>query len=155
MDSLQNIELVKQCYQDFMNGDIPQLLSRCKDDIAWELPEIEGIPFAGKRQGHAQVAEFFKQVDEMQNIEQFEPRDFVAQNDKVIVMGHYAWNVKPSGEPIESDWIHVFTIRDGQIAGFREFMDSHVAEAAYRAAAHHLGAAGGKQMDTGASPSLH
>ena len=31
----------------------------------------------------------------------------------------------------ESNWAHVFTVVDGRIAAFREFMDSHVAVEAF------------------------
>ena len=55
----------------------------------------------------------------------------MAQDDKVIVLGHGAWTVIETGQEFESDWVHVFTLRDGQIAAFREFMDAHVAVQAF------------------------
>jgi ketosteroid isomerase-like protein len=36
---------------------------------------------------------------------------------------------------VASDWVHVFTIEDGRIAAFREFLDSHLAAAACQASA--------------------
>ena len=41
-----------------------------------------------------QVGQFFAKLTEMQDAEQFEVREFVAQGVKVVVLGHYRWRVK-------------------------------------------------------------
>ncbi|HJW56477.1 MAG TPA: nuclear transport factor 2 family protein [Burkholderiaceae bacterium] len=132
MNEQDNISLVKRCYDSFAKGDIQQLMSVFADDIDWELPAIEDVPISGKRHGRNQVAEFFKSLDDTQSVQLFEPREFIAQGDKVVALGHYAWTVKSTGTQFESDWTHIFTIRNGKVVNFREFMDSHIAEAAYR-----------------------
>jgi ketosteroid isomerase-like protein len=132
MNEQENINLVEQCYAAFLRGDIQSLLTRFTEDIDWELPLIEEAPFSGKRHGHQQVQEFFQSLDSMQEAKQFEPKEFIAQGNKVVVLGHYAWEIKSTKAQFDSDWTHIFTIRDGKIARFREFLDSHNAEAAYR-----------------------
>jgi ketosteroid isomerase-like protein len=47
------------------------------------------IPFVGPRKGREQVAHFFAKLAEMQDAEQFELREFVAQGDMVVALGHY------------------------------------------------------------------
>jgi ketosteroid isomerase-like protein len=64
---------------------------------------------------------------------EFEPREFIAQGNKVVVLGHGAWTVNATGRDFDSDWVHVFTIEDGHIAAFREFLDSHLAAEACQA----------------------
>jgi hypothetical protein len=46
------------------------------------------ISFTGQRQGREQVAQFIATLAETQEAEQFELRDFVAQGDKVVALGH-------------------------------------------------------------------
>src|SRR5215208_6972795 len=41
----------------------------------------------GTRHGHEGVAEYFSLLDENLELEQFEPREFVAQGDTVVVVG--------------------------------------------------------------------
>ena len=60
------------------------------------------------------------------------PREFIAQDDKVVSLGHYKWRIKETGREFESDFVHIFTIRDGQIVGFREHFDTAAAAAAYQ-----------------------
>lgn len=131
MREQHNINLVKQAYDDFRKGDIEALLGLCTDDIEWELAPLENVPFAGKRRGREQVAEFFRMLAETQDAQQFEPREYVSERDKVVVLGHYAWRVKSTGCEFESDWAHLFTVRNGKVASFREYADTRAAAAAY------------------------
>lgn len=102
--------------------------------MTWQLPEIEGVPLAGKRTGRDGVREFFATLARDQEVIEFEPREFVAQGDKVVSLGHYQWRVKDTGRDFASDFAHVFTIRDGKVTGFREYFDSAAVAAAYQKA---------------------
>ena len=55
MNKQENTKLVQQFYENFKNGDIKALLNLLSDNIEWQLPEIENVPFAGKRRGHEQM----------------------------------------------------------------------------------------------------
>ena len=132
MHEQQNVDLVRQCYADYDRGDIEHLIGCMAPDIAWVLPDVPGVDFSGKRQGCDQVREFFRLNDEQQTVRDFAPREFIAQGDKVVVLGHGAWTVKDTGMDFESDWVHVFTIRDGRIAAFREFLDTNIAVEAFQ-----------------------
>jgi ketosteroid isomerase-like protein len=59
MNEQANIDMVKQGYDAYVKGDIGRLLGLFAQDITWELPEVEGIPFTGKRQGLEQLGEVF------------------------------------------------------------------------------------------------
>lgn len=152
MNEQTNIDLVKQCYDDFIRGDIQRVLSHFAQDVDWELPAVESIPFSGKRHGIDQVAEFFRQMNELQEFREFRPSEFIAQGDRVVVLGHYRVAVKATGAEFESDWSHVFRVAGGKFATFREFTDSHKAAKAYQPQAGAIGAA----TSTGAErPAVH
>ena len=59
MSEHENRQLVEQAYANFKAGDIPTLLQSMSEDITWQMPEIENVPFSGKRQGRGAVGEFF------------------------------------------------------------------------------------------------
>lgn len=132
--SEQNTAIVQQAYHNFKTGNIQGLLDLLADDVTWQLPEIEGVAIAGKRSGRDSVREFFATVARDQDVIEFEPREFVAQGDKVISLGNYRWRVKDTGREFASDFVHVFTIRDGKIVAFREHFDSAAVAAAYQKA---------------------
>ena len=132
MSEQDNVGVVRRAYENFKSGNVGGILDSVTDDVDWRLPEIEGAGFSGARRGRESVGGFFSQLAESQDSLSFEPREFVAQGDKVVALGTYNWRVKSNGREYGGDWAHVFTVRDGQIAGFHEYMDSAQAEAAFR-----------------------
>ncbi len=119
-----NVEVVQETYEAVGRGDIPALLDLLTDDVEWTFQGPSVIPFAGTRRGREGVAEFFSLVGEELEFQQFEPREFVAQGDTVVVLGFERSLVKPTGRTFEQEWAHVYTLRDGKIAKFRAFEDT-------------------------------
>ena len=134
MSEPENTATVQQAYNNFKTGNIQALLDQMSDDVTWQLPEIEGVALAGKRTGCAGVGEFFATVARDQEVREFEPREFIAQGDKVVSLGNYRWRVKDTGREFKSDFVHIFTLRDGKIVRFREHLDTALAAAAYKKA---------------------
>src|ERR1043166_3836704 len=90
------------------------------------------MPFLRRFKGQAGVQEFFKVLAEVHDITSFTPQEFYADADKVFVIGHYSWIMKPSGRAGSSDWLHVWTIRNGKIAAMRSLNDTALLAEAYR-----------------------
>lgn len=134
MNDQANTKLIQQAYQDFKAGDIQALLNVYAEDIQWNLPEVENIPFTGKRQGRERVGQFFSELAEAQEPLEFEPHEFIAQGDRVVVLGHYRWRVKATGRDYASDYAHVWTITDGKITAFQEYTDTAASNKAFAAA---------------------
>jgi len=132
MNTQQNIALVRQAYDAFAGADIAGVLQTLSENVDWFIPGPEAVVrFAGRRHGPQQVAEFFRLVDETQTAEVFEPREFMADKDKVVVLGTQRWRVKSTGRVYEDDWAHVFTIENGKITKFDEFHDTAAEAAAH------------------------
>ncbi len=131
MSEQDNIKLVQQAYANYKSGDIQSMLDLLADDIEWELPEIENVPFSGKRRGREEVEKFFKSLADSQKLQYFEPREFIAQGDKVVVLGHYGWCVYSTNREFEGDWAHVFTIRGGKVLKMHEYTDTAAVGSAY------------------------
>jgi ketosteroid isomerase-like protein len=132
MSEQENTKVVAQAYESFKSGDIQSLLDLLSDDIEWELPNIENVPFAGKRHGREEVGEFFKSLADSQEVQHFEPTEFIAQGDTVVALGHYRWRVTSTGREFEGDWAHVFTIRNGKVSKMHEYTDTAAAASAYQ-----------------------
>ncbi len=124
----ENIKLVQHIYEHFKKA----LLNLLSVNIEWQLPEIENVPFAGRRRGHEEMGQFFESLVDTQEIQHFDPREFIARGDKVLALGHYAWRVKSTGREFGGDFAHVFTVLDGKVVKFHEYMDTAAAAAAHR-----------------------
>ena len=135
MSEQYNLRLVQEFYAAFKRGDIPGVLNTLADDVGWFIPGPKDIiPFVRERQGSDQVAQLIAKLTETEDAGQFEPREFIAQRGKVVALGHYRWRVKPTGDSYASDLVHVFTVQDGKVSNFREYLDTHAWAAAYRSA---------------------
>jgi ketosteroid isomerase-like protein len=132
MDPQDNVKVVKQGYDNFRTGNIPALLDQLAERVEWQLPEMEGVPLGGKRKGRDGVAGFFSKLAEIEDVISFEPREFIAQGDKVVALGTYAFRVKGTRREFTSDFAHVFTVQNGKIARFQEYMDTAQAVIAYQ-----------------------
>lgn len=133
MSEQANIQVVRDSYAAFQRGDIPSLLENLTEDIEWIEPPVE--PLGGTYRGRASVADFFKKVNETSEFSHFEPRDFIAQGDRVVVLGHYRATVRGTGRAYECDWAMAFTLTGGKISRFQEFTDTAAFAAALPAGA--------------------
>ena len=122
--SQENIALVKGAYEAFQRGDIDAVMKAFDPNIEWYSPGPAELPTAGKRRGQAEVSQFFAALDGFVEFQRFEPKEFLAAGDKVIVLGQDTSRVKATGRVVESEWAHVHTIHNGKVARFHEYSDT-------------------------------
>ena len=132
MQEAQNTNVVQDAYAAFGRGDVQAILNSLGDDIVWQGVKGTGpqVPTSGERRGKPAVAEFFKQMAANYTFSRFEPRDFIAQGDKVAALGHYTATTAAK-KTFDSDWVMVFTFRGGKIVLFQEYCDSAAINAAF------------------------
>jgi ketosteroid isomerase-like protein len=140
MDAQQNKQAVQEAYRLFLSGDIRGVIERCHDDAEWYSPDSDHIPFAGMFHGKQGVADFFSRLDATAQATRFEPREYIAEGDKVVVLGQATWHAKQTGRSFDTPFIHVFTMRDGKVARFEAHADTAAGERAFRADQPELGA---------------
>ena len=134
MSEQTNVAVVQQAYEAFGSGDVFGVLDLLTDDVVWTFQGPSTIPFAGVHRGRQEIVQFFALVGEALEFEQFEPREIVAQGDTVVVLGYERSLAKATGRPLEQEWVHVYTLRDGKIAMGRFFEDTAAEVAAFGAA---------------------
>ena len=131
-----NVELVQQAYQNVSTGEIPAFLNILAENVVWIVPDMSNVPFAGTWQGREQVGQFFRLMLEVQDIVEFEPEEFIAQREKVIVLGHFTMHVKTTGKLSRSHWVHVWKVEGGKVSYVREYVDSLAVSRAHGRAGH-------------------
>jgi ketosteroid isomerase-like protein len=127
----ENTDTVKLLYAAFGRGDKATLVEGFADDVEWQIAGPAAIPICGSRHGREQVAQFFTVLADTLETQQFEPREFIAQDDTVVVLGHERQRARSTGRSYEGDWVQVFTLRDGKVVKYREYFDTAAALAAF------------------------
>ena len=118
----RNVQTVKDFFAAIGRGDREGLLALVAEDIEWIVPG-EDWPLAGTHRGHAGLTDLLKTASE--SIEtSTEPREFVAQGDRVLVVGFARGKIKATNKTYEDDWIFAITVRDGRLTNIREYVDT-------------------------------
>ena len=131
MNETTNTQTIQRAYDCFGQGNVAGILAELTSDVIWHVAPVNEVPYTGTRNGQAGAADFFATMAECEDTLQFEPREFIAQGDKVAVVGHYAGRVKTTGREYETYFVHVFVMREGKIARFDEYTDTAAIASAF------------------------
>jgi hypothetical protein len=118
----KNIRTVKDFFAAIGRGDREGLLALVAEDIEWIIPG-EDWPLAGTRHGHAGLADLLETASKTMETST-EPREFVAQGDRVLVAGFARGKVKATNKTFEDEWIFAITVRNGKLTNIREYVDT-------------------------------
>jgi len=117
-----NVQTVKDFFAAIGSGDKKRLLALAAEDIEWIIPGKDW-PLAGTRHGHAGLADLLETAS--RSIEtSTEPREFIAQGDRVLVIGFATGKIKATNKTFEDDWIFAMTVREGKVTRIREYVDT-------------------------------
>jgi ketosteroid isomerase-like protein len=138
MGTQESLQVVRDGFAAFGRGDMAGLLALMAEDVEWDIPG-EGLPLAGAYRGRDGVASFFQKLAAEADILDFQPREFVADGDRVLVVGWERSKVKATNRTVEVDWVMAFTVRDGKVAKYRQYTDTKLLASAYESTARAAG----------------
>jgi len=123
MSAQENVQVVKDFFAAMGSGDKEALLALSADDIEWIVPGKDW-PLAGTHRGHAGLRAFLQKASETMETSFPEPPEYVAQGDRVLVVGFATGRIKATDKTFEDDWVFAITVRDGKVAKIREYVDT-------------------------------
>jgi ketosteroid isomerase-like protein len=122
MSTEKNVQTVKDFFDAIGRGDREDLLALVAEDIEWIIPG-EDWPLAGTRRGHAGLADLLETASKTMETST-EPREYVAQGDRVLVVGVATGKIKATNKPFKDDWVFAITVRNGKVTKIREYIDT-------------------------------
>ena len=134
MGEQQNLLIIRSMYGAFGRGDLDGILGSLDPEVSWRTPGAPDLPTAGLRHGIPAVRDFFGLLLNTFDIAEFQPTDFLAADDKVVVLGTSREGPKGSGRLVDFRWVHVFTFRNGKVVAFEEPADVSELVAEFRRA---------------------
>jgi ketosteroid isomerase-like protein len=123
MSTEKNLQTVKDFFAAIGRRDREGLLALVAEDIEWIIPG-EGWPLAGTYRGHAELADVLQKAFEEVETTYPKPPEFVAQGDRVLVVGVATGKIKATNKPFKDDWVFDITVRDGKLTKIREYIDT-------------------------------
>ena len=127
----ENIQIVKDFFAAMGSYNEHDLLALAAEDIEWIIPG-EGWPLAGTHRGRAELAAVLKKASEEVEMKYPKPPEFVAQGDRVLVVGVATGKIKATNKPFKDEWVFDITVRDGKVKNIREYIDTQALARASR-----------------------
>lgn len=116
------LEVVRDVYRRFADGDISGFLGLCAGDIEWVVNGPAALEKCRAFYGREGVQDFLDILGESWAFSAFTPRQFLVDGSTVVVLGEESGRDKNSGAPFENRWVHVFDVKQERIIRFREFL---------------------------------
>jgi ketosteroid isomerase-like protein len=122
-----NIEIIRDFYAALAAEQAPRALALMADDIEWTTM----WQYKAEGRGPQKVAEgvLMPMMQEWSEVA-FVPTEFIAQGAAVVSLGVFNGVHGATGKSAEARYAHAWTVVDGRIASFRQYIDTlAVAEA--------------------------
>ncbi|MEM1141273.1 MAG: nuclear transport factor 2 family protein [Pseudomonadota bacterium] len=125
------VEVTQAVFERFGAADVDGILAHLDDDVRIEFYGPERIPYAGYYRGLSEARRFFETVLSSVDIHVFEPEQFIASGEMVVVTGQLHLTAKSTAQDFKSDFAHIITVKQGRWVRFRDFMNTAVAVSAF------------------------
>lgn len=123
--SQANRQLIQALYDDFARGDAGAVLAAFHPQIHWLEAENVGYDDRNPYRGPQQVGEgvFGRILSEFEGFT-VKPHQLVAEGDTVVALGRYSGRYRATGRALDAQFVHVWTLSDGQITAFQQYADT-------------------------------
>jgi len=119
----KNVQVVKDFFAAIGSGNKQGVLALAAEDIEWIVPGKDW-PLAGTHRGHIGLADVLQKASEEIEMTYTKPPEFVAQGDRVLVVGVATGKIKATNKPFKDDWVFDITVRDGKLTRIQEYIDT-------------------------------
>src|ERR1700727_544625 len=119
----KNVQIVKNFLAALGRRDKQGLLALSAEDIEWIIPG-EDWPLAGTHRGHSGSENLLQRANETVETSYPKPPEFVAQGDRVLVVGVATGKIKATNRAFTDDWVFAITVRNGKVRKIREYIDT-------------------------------
>ena len=118
-----NVQIVKNFLAALAGRDKQGLLALATEDVEWIIPG-EGWSLAGTHRGHAGLEKLLQRANETIETSFPKPPEFIAQGDRVLVVGFATGRIKATNRAFEDHWVFDITVRNGKLTNVREYVDT-------------------------------
>lgn len=109
-------DIVQAAYAAFGRRDIPAILELLTDDVEWVYQAGSTLPYGGRFSGKQEVQRWFGVLAQAEDIQDFQPREFLAGADHVTAIGTLRAKALPDGDMFESGWVQVFNFKGDKVS---------------------------------------
>jgi ketosteroid isomerase-like protein len=122
---MSNTQLIQAIYRAFAEGDVAAIAAKVQPEARWDFNVTHSlVPWHLPVTGPTEVPKFLAALLDNVVLEAFEPKQFMADGEEVIVHVRLAYTVKRTNKRVDEEQLHWWTVRDGKVARLRHFEDT-------------------------------
>ena len=123
---MSNVQLAKDIYTAFGQGDIPTVLAAFHPEIEWR--QAEGNPYQEDDSAwigpQAVLENLFMRIGAEWDGFTVTPIRFHDAGEYVIMEGRYTGTYKPTGRKLDSQLCHVLRFQGGKLVSFQQYLNT-------------------------------
>jgi ketosteroid isomerase-like protein len=130
-----NVQVLREGYALWSSSNATSAeywMDLISDDVRWRSlgAGAAGAEFTEECCSKSEVQRYFKQMGEQWKLLEYCANEFVAQGDRVVMLGSCKWEHLQTGIKVNSAKVDVFRFLDGKIVDFMEYYDTAAVAAA-------------------------
>jgi hypothetical protein len=135
-DEARNVEILRQAYQrwsDSRGTSGADWMKICADNIAFgsiAQGAAPGAHYLTSYRSRNALKDYFDGIVRDWEMVEYVPEHFVAQGDRVIMLGRCAWRYKKTGKVVSTPKCDSWRFADGEAVEFFEYYDTAQVHAA-------------------------
>lgn len=118
-------DIIAGLYEAFGRGDAGAVLGALDESVDWN--EAEGGPLAvdnpyvgPEAVGGGVFAPLARDLEDFR----VSPQVFVAEGGEVVAFGRYTGTHRESGDPLDAQFAHRWSLKDGKVVAFQQYTDT-------------------------------
>ena len=115
---MTNLEIVKGAYKGFREGNLEVLFSNLHDNVVWKNHGSPDSPLPVVSKGIEGVMHYFGAVDKGMEIEKFDIKNILQQEDIFTVLIDVKRKLKQTGAEKSGQFVHVMRFDGGKLTSF-------------------------------------
>ncbi len=121
----ENLQVIQSLYAAVAAGDGGAVIAALDPHIVWNEAEnfvyAAGNPYVGpQRVAEGVLGRLGVEWDGFAVV----PHQFVSDGDTVVALGRYRGTFKANRVPVDAQFVHVWTVRNGRITAFQQYTDT-------------------------------
>jgi ketosteroid isomerase-like protein len=135
-DETRNVEILKQAYRrwsETKGASADEWMKVCADDIAFgsiAQGRAEGAKYLTTYFSRDELVDYFSGLTRDWEMLEYVTENFVAQHDRVVMLGRCAWKYKRTGKVVWTPKCDSWRFADGKAVEFYEYYDTAQVNAA-------------------------
>ncbi len=128
-DEARNVAILTEAYRrwaDSKGASADHWISICDPDIRFgSIAEpLKAVAYMGSYRSRDELRQYFAGITHDWEMLDYRADHFVAQGDRVVMLGHCSWRAKASGQVVSTPKADSWRFADGKAVEFFEFFDT-------------------------------